>query len=107
MPSTITIEDSQILDGDALRGKLEAVLPNTKQKVIFISAYITQRSVDWFCKHTPQKSDKQIICRLLPSDVLFGSTHFSALKTALLDEDILCNMQSCVDLKETKIFFDK
>ena len=165
-----------LLDGDSLREELESVLPNTKQKAIFISAYITQSGVDWFCKYTPKKPDRWIICRLLPSDILSGSTHLSALKTALslgvkvsclhslhakiyaiddeiiyvgsanltnnglkiygtgnleashkinasqsslsfienictssteLDEEILNNMQSCVDLKESKIFFDK
>lgn len=73
----------KILDGDKLREKLEAILPGAQRKVVFISAYITQPGFDWFDEHTPTNIDKHIICRLLPSDVIFGSTHLSALKAAL------------------------
>jgi len=46
VPTKITIEEDRILDGDALRAELETILPSTKQKAIFISAYITQSGVD-------------------------------------------------------------
>ncbi len=168
--------EEDLIDGDKLRQKLEFALPHAKKTVAFISAYITQTAIDWFCNLLPPCIEVRVICRLLPSDVLSGSSQLSALSTALekgirvsclhslhakiyaiddeiiyvgsanltnnglkiygvgnleasikinasqpnlafidnicvssteLDEEILKKMQSCIDLKESKIFFDK
>lgn len=168
-------ESENLLDGENLREKLELLLPHAKNEIIFISAYITQSAIDWLASLVADGSKVHVICRLLPSDVMGGSTHLSALQTALennmtvsclhslhakiycidnetifvgsanltnnglkiygmgnieacaqvpvnnlnlnfinkivesstqLDEEILQNMQGCIDLKETSILFD-
>jgi len=167
--------DENLLDSEKLRQKLESALPQAKEQIIFISAYITQSAIDWLKKLAPKKVDTHVICRLLPSDVLNGATQLSALKTALeagikvsclhalhakiyaidagiiyvgsanltnnglkiygtgnleacsqvpannlnlnfiqnivdsatlLDEEIIQNMQGCIDLKEASVFLD-
>jgi len=75
--------DPDILDGDALRVRLERELSQVTKSVKFISAYITQSGIDWLDTNSPQNADVQIVCRLLPSDVLSGASQLSALKTAL------------------------
>lgn len=165
-----------IFDGDALRMQLEHELSQVTKSVKFMSAYITQSGIDWLDKSLLQNADVQIVCRLLPSDVLSGASQLSALKTALekgykvsclhslhakiyclddskiyagsanftnnglrvygegnleanvqvaanksnlafinniitsataLSEETLKKMQSCIDLKEEQIFFDR
>ena len=75
--------DESILSGEKLRQKLEIALPQAKRQIIFISAYVTQSAIDWLNKLVPEDVDTQVVCRLLPSDVLSGATQLSALKTAL------------------------
>lgn len=75
--------DQDMLDGEALRRKLENELPHSKKEVKFISAYVTQSAVEWLCKNIPASIQGQIVCRLLPSDILSGASQLSALKTAL------------------------
>lgn len=75
--------EEEILDGDKLREKLESALPHAKENIVFISAYITQSAIDWLIKCAPENTNKHIICRLIPSDVMAGATQLSALKTAL------------------------
>ena len=72
-----------LLDGDKLREQLETYVPQAKEEIIFISAYITQSAIDWLIKLRPQNVKSHIICRLTPSDVMSGATHLSALKTAI------------------------
>lgn len=83
MKNTETKFNPDILDGDALRLRLEGELSQVKSSVKFISAYITQSGIDWLYKNAPSDVDTQIVCRLLPSDVLSGASQLSALKTAL------------------------
>ncbi len=75
--------EEEILDGDELRQRLQSALPQAKESIVFISAYITQNAIDRLNKLIPEDVDIHIICRLLPSDVLTGATQLSALKTAL------------------------
>lgn len=75
--------DQDMLDGNALRKRLEGELPHSRKSIKFISAYITQSGVEWLCKNIPDKIEGKIVCRLLPSDVLSGASQLSALKTAL------------------------
>jgi len=98
--ASTTIDDDQILSGDVLRKKLESLLPSSKKKVIFISACVTQSGIDWFCKYTPKEIPRHIICRLLPYDVISGSSHLSALKTAL-DQGVKI---SCLHSLHAKIY---
>ena len=173
---TVLKSDENILSGEKLRQRLEIALPQAKRQIIFISAYVTQSAIDWLNKLVPEDVDTQVVCRLLPSDVLSGATQLSALRTALdkgikvfclhslhakifsidnetiyvgsanltnnglkiygtgnleactkvpannlnlnfiqnilnsatpLDEEIIQNMQGCIDLKETDIFLDR
>ncbi len=78
-----TKPDESIVDGQDLRKRLESILPQSKKKIIFVSAYITQSGIEWLCKHAAPASDKHVVCRLLPSDVISGATQISALRTAL------------------------
>lgn len=75
--------DEDILDGEKLRQILESALPQAKEQIIFISAYITQSAIDWLNKLTPQNVDTHVVCRLLPSDALSGATQITALQVAL------------------------
>lgn len=173
--SAIKLNDD-LLSGDELREKLELSLPQAKSDIVFISAYITQTAIDWFCNLLPSGVQAHIVCRLLPSDVLSGASQLSALKTALekgikvsclhslhakiysidsqtifvgsanltnnglkiygsgnleacaqvpanemnlnfiqnimksstyVDEETIQNMQGCIDLKESDVFFDR
>lgn len=92
--------EEEILDGDKLREKLESALPHAQESIVFISAYITQSAIDWFIKYAPKNTDKHIVCRLIPSDVLTGATQLSALKTAL-NKGILV---SCLHSLHAKIY---
>ncbi len=84
MTANLEIKTSEeLLDGDRLREKLEASIPHAKKNIVFISAYITQTAIDWFCNLLPSGIEAHIVCRLLPSDVLSGASQLSALKTAL------------------------
>lgn len=173
--TALKLED-EILDGDELRQRLQFALPQAKENIVFISAYITQNAIDWLIKLIPDNVNTYMICRLLPLDVMAGATQLSALKTALangikvsclhslhakiyaidskviyigsanltnnglkiygagnieaclqvpannlnlnfinkivesataLDDEIIQNMQGCIDLKEANIFLDR
>lgn len=80
---SILKNNESILDGNKLRQNLESALPQAKNSVIFISAYVTQNAVEWLHKFIPKDIDTRIICRLLPSDVLSGATQLSAITVAL------------------------
>lgn len=80
-------EDNQVeeglLDGEKLRKRMELLLPQAKKEVVVISAYVTQSAVEWLASHIPDRVSVELVCRLLPSDIINGSTHISALQTAL------------------------
>tara|TARA_B100000780_G_C21123135_1_gene455156 strand:- start:1912 stop:2853 length:942 start_codon:yes stop_codon:yes gene_type:complete len=91
LPYETDLKNDGLLDGEALRLKLEEILPTAQSDVSFISAYVTQSGVEWFCKHASAGAKRQIICRLLPMDVINGSTHLSALQTAIDNGiEVLC-----------------
>lgn len=75
--------DSDLLDGDALRVRLEQEISLATKSIQFISAYVTQSGVEWLEKYVQKGVSVEIICRLLPSDISLGSSQLSALKTAL------------------------
>lgn len=77
------ITNSQLLDGNDLRQKLQSLLPQAKDSIIFISAYVTQSAIDWLIKNRANNIDTHIICRLTPIDVVTGATQISALEAAL------------------------
>ena len=75
--------DQDLIDGDGLRKQLEALLPESHKSIKMISAYITQSGVEWLKKYAPADKEVTIVCRLLPNDVITGSTQISALRTAI------------------------
>lgn len=79
----MTTQDQTLIDGEELRKALEGIISNARAKLVFASAYITQSAVDWLASYLPEGVDVHLICRLIPSDVISGATHISALATAL------------------------
>lgn len=75
--------NESLIDGDELKQQLENLLPHAKESIIFISAYITESGINWLAFHASKCSIVHVICRLAPSDVMSGSTHLTALETAL------------------------
>ena len=76
-------ETGNLIDGEQLKALLEQAIANCENKLVFISAYITQVAVDWLAKHSPPDVDICLICRLQPFDIISGSTHIPALITAI------------------------
>lgn len=74
---------NQLINGEQLRAVLEHAIKQCDKKLTLISAYITQSALDWLKKHVPDNVEVHLICRLLPSDVIQGSTNLSALETAI------------------------
>ncbi len=74
---------NNILDGEALQEKLEAILPSAKKHITFISAYMTEAPVKWLYNLSPRNIDIRLVCRLSPSDAVQGSTSIKALKVAM------------------------
>ena len=72
-----------LIDGEELKKQLENLLPRAKDRVVFVSAYITQSAIDWLAFQASDCLIVHVICRLTPSDILSGSTHLSALEAAL------------------------
>lgn len=72
-----------LVDGEQLKDILEQAVQRCEKKLLFISAYMTQTAIDWLDRYTPEGVEVHLICRLLPMDVLNGSTNISALVTAL------------------------
>lgn len=79
----LTSNSSKLIDGDLLKKQLEAIIPDSKEQLVVISAYITQSGIDWLKNLVPKNVKVHIVCRLMPSDILAGSTNISALQDAL------------------------
>lgn len=73
----------RLIDGDLLKKQLEVIIPDAKEQLIVISAYITQSGIDWLKRLVPTNVKVHVVCRLMPSDILAGSTNISALQDAL------------------------
>ncbi len=76
-------ETGNLIDGEQLKALLEQAIESCDNKLVFISAYITQVAVDWLAKHSPPNVDIHLICRLQPFDIISGATHIPALVTAI------------------------
>ncbi len=75
--------EQALIDGEQLKDILEQAIQRCENKLLFISAYMTQTAIDWLDRYAPDGIEVHLICRLLPMDVLNGSTNISALVTAL------------------------
>lgn len=73
----------RLIDGDLLKKQLEVIIPDAKEQLIVISAYITQSGIDWLKRLVPANVKVHVVCRLMPSDILAGSTNISALQDAI------------------------
>jgi len=71
------------MDGEKLKSVLERAVTDSESRIVFISAFITKVAVDWLAKRAPNNVDVHLNCRLQPFDIISGSTHISALITAL------------------------
>lgn len=76
-------ENTLLLEGEQLKTVLEQSFSECNTNITIISAYITRAGVDWLLQHIPEKVHVTLICRLLPGDVISGSTNISALDSAL------------------------
>ncbi len=76
-------ESQSLIDGQELRYILEHAVQKSKNQIVFISAYLSEPAIDWLVRYLPPEVDAYLICRLLPEDVLNGSTNISALLKAL------------------------
>jgi len=77
------ISYGDLIEGTKLKNHLELVIPKAQNKIVSISAYITASAVDWLIDLLPENSHLLVVCRILPSDVINGSTDLSALKNIL------------------------
>jgi len=72
-----------LIDGEQLKVVLEESIGRCENKLVFISAYITQTAIDWLERYVSSDVDVHLVCRLQPSDIINGATQISALMTAL------------------------
>jgi len=91
---------TQLMDSEELKGLLEQAVIKCENKLVFISAYITQVAVDWLSKRVPDDVAVHLICRLQPFDIINGSTHLSALVSAIENDWAV----SCLHSLHAKIY---